>query len=719
MFKKLSLLFLCAALVVSVCADEVEVVKNRGVQELKINGETICTTNADIVNEKLISVNRATRVVTWTEKQEKEETPFYAINLKGNKWTSAKKTSYELLLKNYKFDPMQPTRQEIPFEMQSRGNCKLFLVQFATQSLQVYREELTKMGVEIHHFVPNHSYIVRMDDAKAESVKELEFVRWVGPMHAAYKMNPSQMQNARGVEDYVIVVVSKKDKKKLIEQIAGVGGQVVNPTEGSLLIVAKLNSHQLVEVSHLDTVLWINKDTPIEEDMDKARIQGGANYIESKFGGYTGKGLRGHVLEGIYAEHQDFEATEHRKAPIAIDNGTGASHGHSTFGQVFGSGKGNKAAKGMLPDAQGYYTNYNAVYSGTPGSKDPGSRYELTERLIRDHKIMFQTASWGYSRVYEYDARSAEMDDIIFNLDFPVCQSQSNAGSRHSRPQAWAKNIISGGALRHYDNIDPEDDAWARGASIGPSTDGRIKPDLCAFYDHILTTSRNGYTSSFGGTSGATPIIAGHVGLTLQLWTDGVFGNELKAPKEDRFANRPHYTTTKAILINTARQYSFEGENHDRTRVHQGWGFPNVQNMLDLRKKMLIVNEDDLLTNLDSKAYKVNVAAGEKQIKITLIWNEPAPSLTAAKQLINNLDLKVTSPNGTVYYGNNGLLEGMYSKAGGEPNTVDCVENVFVASPAAGTWTVEVIADEINADNHLETPEVDVDYALVVSGITK
>ena len=31
-------------------------------------------------------------------------------------------------------------------------------------------------------------------------------------------------------------------------------------------------------------------------------------------------------------------------------------------------------------------------------------------------------------------------------------------------------------------------------------------------------------------------------------------------------------------------------------------------------------------------------------------------------------------------------------------------------------WTVEVIASEINEDSHVETPEVDADFALVVSG---
>ena len=41
-----------------------------------------------------------------------------------------------------------------------------------------------------------------------------------------------------------------------------------------------------------------------------------------------------------------------------------------------------------------------------------------------------------------------------------------------------------------------------------------------------------------------------------------------------RFKNRPHFTTTKALLIHTAKQYKFEGENHDLTRTHQGWGFP-------------------------------------------------------------------------------------------------------------------------------------------------
>ena len=48
---------------------------------------------------------------------------------------------------------------------------------------------------------------------------------------------------------------------------------------------------------------------------------------------------------------------------------------------------------------------------------------------------------------------------------------------------------------------------------------------------------------------------------------------------------------------------------------------------------------------------------------------------------------------------------------------IDTVENVFVQNPEPGDWVIEIHADEINQDGHVETPEIDADYALVVSGV--
>jgi hypothetical protein len=98
-----------------------------------------------------------------------------------------------------------------------------------------------------------------------------------------------------------------------------------------------------------------------------------------------------------------------------------------------------------------------------------------------------------------------------------------------------------------------------------------------------------------------------------------------------------------------------------------------------------------------------------------MVYTDPMGSPSAARARVNDLSLRVTAPNGTVFWGNNGLLAGNWSTPGGVSNKVDTVENVFVERPTAGVWTVEVLADEVNADGHPETTATDADFALVVT----
>jgi hypothetical protein len=84
---------------------------------------------------------------------------------------------------------------------------------------------------------------------------------------------------------------------------------------------------------------------------------------------------------------------------------------------------------------------------------------------------------------------------------------------------------------------------------------------------------------------------------------------------------------------------------------------------------------------------------------------------------INDLTLKVISPSETTYWGNQGLLEGVWSTPDGEADTKNTVECVFVENPECGNWTIEVSADELIEDSHVETPELDADYALVASPV--
>ncbi|GLZ28996.1 hypothetical protein Lesp02_11860 [Lentzea sp. NBRC 105346] len=579
-----------------------------------------------------------------------------------------------------------------------------YLVRFDGVLTDAQRIQLRALGARVGTYVTGSGYVVRTKDAAR--VSRLPYVRGVSAYSA-----PADVVAFGGSSRFLITLVDQDAaaQQSVASLVSSVGGKVENVSASREHLTAVLTSAQAARVARSADVLAVGAVGEESTDMAISRESGGANYIETA-GGYRGQGVRGEVMDiGMRATHQEFRAR-----PVIIHNGntTEVGHGTSTYGQIFASGV-SPAHRGLLPQAQGIFAK-----SSVP------DRYAHTKELVNPagpYRAVFQSNSWGNSLTTSYTSISQQMDRIVFDHDILICQSQSNAGTRNSRPQAWAKNVLSVGGQYHYNTLSRADDKWNNGASIGPAADGRIKPEISNFYDRIDTTSGNSdtaYTTSFGGTSGATPITCGNAGLLFQMWADGVFdGGPGKA--RDVFASRPHAATAKALLINSADQFPFSGTTADMTRVHQGWGTASVRNLYDSAKASgwklpLLVNETDLVSNGQVRRYTVS-SSGTKPLKATLAYTDPAGSPTAALARVNDLTLRVTAPNGTVYYGNNGLLAGNWSTPGGSPNAIDTVENVFVEKPAAGTWTVEVLASQVNVDAHVETTATDADFALVVS----
>ena len=73
-------------------------------------------------------------------------------------------------------------------------------------------------------------------------------------------------------------------------------------------------------------------------------------------------------------------------------------------------------------------------------------------------------------------------------------------------------------------------------------------------------------------------------------------------------------------------------------------------------------------------------------IYITLVWTDPPSQVSAAKALVNNLDLQVIGPDGKPLYGNGGSV----------PDTLNNVETVRIERPTAGTYRILVKATSIN-----------------------
>ena len=654
-------------------------------------------------------------LATWTELSDGLTTEWCSTANDGKNYATPTAIATEVALRYGKFDPLRTAAPAVPAELAAAPGSRILLVQFRCPTSDAVLQMLAQLGITRHAYMPHNAAIVEGDPSALAALRMMPCVRWCGPFHPAYKLDETLRAEVLGQQyslgtwrvNALSMRRGRDGQRPALELLARLGATILEADAQTWLFAAELNRSTLLALAHSDAVQWIDLRGEPGVDMDIARTFHGAVYVDTF--GFDGTGVRGEVLDG----GTDVVHPEFTPAPIAHGGLINGNHGTCTYGEVFGNGT-DPQAKGILHNGTGI-AGYYASYVG-------GSRYNHTADLITNLQGVFQTNSWGSTLTTAYNSTSQSMDTLLFDLDIIVMQSQSNAGTQNSRPEAWAKNILSVGGINHQGTVTKADDTWA-GASIGPAADGRLKPDLASFYDGIYTADQMGaagyasgdYYSSFGGTSGATPIVAGCMGILHQMWHQGLYGN---TPGASVFASRPHAATAKALLINTATQWTFSGTTANISRYKQGWGHPDLATLYNDRQKIVVVNESTVLTNLASASWTVNVLPAQPHFQATLVWRDPPGTVSATQHRINNLDLKVTAPDGTIYWGNNGLAAGNYSTSGGSANTVDTVENVILANPMAGAWTVMVTAAQLNQDGHTATPALDTAFALVMRGGT-
>ncbi|MCC6662082.1 MAG: S8 family serine peptidase [Phycisphaerales bacterium] len=736
-----SALVVACGTLAAVAAGPVVVRPSAGGVALSLPGQAAFhTASGAVLSPRVVQVpGTPTLLITWSERQAgRPARAMYAISLDGRKVDTVQPADYVIAMQYAEFDPLVAT-PEVPASMTAAAGNELYIVQYITQPLPSMQAGVAAAGGSIQRYLPQWSEVVRMTPAARARVAALPYVRWVGEYHPAYKLSPAVFAAAAGGESdapsrYSIetLVDGPAQQQAVSAMVAAMGGQVNVQTLDQSRMEATLTPAQLLAVARRNEVNYIDPWLgPGGADMDMIRKIGGAVPTLSD-AGFTGQGVRGEVFDTENRNtHQGFQ----NPGPIKHSNAwttPGGLHGTACYGIVFAKWAAQPNATGMCPDReQGIFYAYSEA-SSFGGSK---SRLTLNTEATDPNgpwKSSFQTSSVGNNRVLAYTTISAETDDYLFKVDYLSCQSQSNAGDQMSRPEAWSKNLVSVGGIDHKNTLTKVDDTVS-GASIGPAADKRTKPDLAHSYLDVFTTwgDSDTATTQFSGTSGATPIVAGHFGLLLQMWHAGVwdgFGGGSSV-----FADRPRAQTAKALMINTAYRYTWTGTppageplRATIKREIQGWGMPDVGNMYNLRDKTFIVNESDVLTPLASKQYNVHVELGEPNLNVTMCYKDPKGNPGSPNQhRINNLDLKVTSPAGAIYYGNNGLSSlstaspSNVSTPGGSANTKDTVENVFLPNPEPGEWKVEVIGAEIVQDGDLSTPAIDAVYGLVVTGGTQ
>jgi len=389
-----------------------------------------------------------------------------------------------------------------------------------------------------------------------------------------------------------------------------------------------------------------------------------------------------------------------------------ANHGTAVASILCGEGRGDPRARGLLPLGGLVF----ATDQGIPYHED---RYGLAERFVKNHRAVVLSSSssnWGGGgHIKHYDGYSFLLDDLVLEHDLLICTGMSNHPGRAGKCGTWSKNALLVGGVNPRGSLQRKAHRYGHHTS-GPAPDGRVKPDLVHFGRNVYcanATSTHGY-GAFGGTSCATPLVAGHSGLMMEMWADGAFGNLPLG--RSVFDRKPHAATAKALMINSAYRYSGQGDKHALPRFKQGWGMPDLGRLYDSRNKTFVVDQDQSLRDRQAVKYRLVVSEAEPEFRVTLAYTDPLGTTAVTKALVNDLDLVVVAPDGQRFFGNHGLLDGNVSLVGGEPDRINNVENVFIHDPAQGDWQVIVAAHRIAWDQHGDTSAWDQNFGLVVQG---
>ncbi len=255
-------------------------------------------------------------------------------------------------------------------------------------------------------------------------------------------------------------------------------------------------------------------------------------------------------------------------------------------------------------------------------------------------------------------------------------QGVGNNGFDTMSPLAGAKNVIGVGAIQ-----DPGG-AMALFSNWGPTDDERIKPDVVAPGVAIFSAD-GGTTSSYrpsSGTSMATPAVSGIAALLIQAFREEYHGS-WNAPE------RPLPSSIKALLIHSARDLGNLGPD-----FQFGWGGVDAEAANELVENRMLL-EEELQNTGDQHEFVAHVPPGEPNPRVTLVWDD-----VAGPTLVNDLDLTLTSPNGTVYQpwvldptpGNwaNAATTGV--------DRTNNVEQIVADSASAGRWVTRVRAVRID-----------------------
>jgi hypothetical protein len=429
--------------------------------------------------------------------------------------------------------------------------------------------------------------------------------------------------------------------------------------------------------------------------------------------------------------------------PGADDGAADTSSGHGTYvaGVVLGNGAlSNGANRGVAPRARLVFQAIEQWVAVAPGHPEVGpSAFGLAGRPMDIRDLFLQARvqgarlhviAWGTAARGAYDNDAFETDLFLYeHSDALVLCASGNSGSdadgnRRIDPgtimsPATAKNVLTVGATEgsamigfpgtwaqlqnegrvfgnsadRADAVYGQPDRMAMLSSAGPTSDGRIKPDICAPGTDVVgprSSQANGrgwglvspspHYMADGGTSVAVAVAGGGLALLRQAWRKG------------RGGHAPVGSTMKALAVLGAVPVMSRDGLQPEGRNVCGFGRLDVGASLPKTRgghvTLILCNgtRARAVQTSQVRRFRVRLPQGGR-LRAALCWYD-APG----ERLVNDLDLTLNGPSLTSpVWGNH------QPASPGQPDRVNTVEVIDVDALPAGVWELVVTGVNVPA----------------------
>lgn len=566
------------------------------------------------------------------------------------------------------------------------------LMQFERLPTADEKKLLESQGIRLLAYIPEQTYWVAIDPVSQKAATATSTtavaggVRWSWVPDPIYKIServdtgdfPPNTKHDDGTISVQVLLFQDVDRFAAASVIDALADDVrVVRALGDRLLEVRTPIARITEIADLDEVRWVEPGTP-------PRVENNATAAERIFAGVLtdvpynidASALTVGVWDGGAVDgHTDFDIRLAVADLVSVSD-----HATHVAGTIGGSGVGNAGATGMSPTVQLRSYDWNSDMT------EMRNAATTKNVVISNHSYGFGTGwEWTGSNWYDYgslgfglyESNAQEYDDIVYDTgllvfkaagndrdDGPDCPTGPNCDGPYDSIGfvGNAKNIITICALSDLDDM-TDFSSW------GPTDDGRVKPDLCANGTLLLSTLPGNSYGSFSGTSMATPSAAGATALIYQHY-------------QNETALDPAPAMIKALMIHAASDLGNTGPDYQH-----GWGIINAQKSVNLISTGSYI-EGVIPASVGQQEFTFEITGGDA--RVTLVWTDPAGDPAAASALVNNLNLVLVAPDGTLHYP--WILDPANPNLAATTgvNNRDNIEQVLVSNAVTGTWTARV-----------------------------